>query len=144
MRRFVLILIASASLAAVACTRQTDVFTLPQTDADVTGAFNLTTANGRTLPYTAIVTLTEQQEVVSDQIVILANNTWVDSTSYINTSLVDGSTSTSSTASAGTYKVADGKITFIMTQGGTTIFAGAVTGSTLTVLFNGQPFVYMK
>ena len=146
MRRSCLIVAAcTAVVALAACNNDNSPqFTLPTTDADVAGTFNLTSANGRALPYTAAVNGNQQLDVTADEIVIAANNTWVDTTHYVLTDLLSGTAAPDSGASAGTYTIANGQIQFVMTMGGTSIFSGAVTGSKLTVLFNGQPFIYSR
>jgi hypothetical protein len=147
MRRLHLIVAACAAVVSIAACTNTDhppEFTLPTTDADVAGTFNLTSANGRALPYTAGLSATQELDVAADQIVIASNNTWVDTVQYVVTDLASGNATQTSEATAGTYTIANGKIQFVMTTGGTSIFAGAVTGNTLTVLFNGQPFVYTR
>ena len=147
MRRLPFVVAACAAIVSIAACTNTDhppEFTLPTTDADVAGTFNLTSANGRSLPYTAGLSANQELDVVGDQIVIASNNTWVDTVQYVVTDLVSGAATQTAEGTAGTYTVADGKIQFVMTSGGTSIFAGAVTGNTLTVLFNGQPFVYTR
>jgi hypothetical protein len=144
MRRTVLLLIVSSISLAAACGGDNKDLTLPPTEANVVGTFNLTSANGRLLPYTAFVTSTAQWDLAADRIVIAADNTWADTTSYNVTDFSSGAVTPQLTATAGTYKIANGQIQFVMTVGGTSIFAGAVTGSTLSVLFNGQPFTYTR
>ena len=144
MRRLALFVLVICGVTAAACTRRSDTFTLPVSDTNVTGTFTLRTANGQVPPFTAIVTTTEQWQLTFDEIILAANNTWVDTTNYAVTSFVDGSQRTQATSSAGTYTLTNGQINFIMTTGGNAIFAGAVTGNTLSVLFNGAPYVYTR
>jgi hypothetical protein len=134
----------AAVVTAAACARENNSLTLPTTDANVTGTFTLTSANGRQLPYTAFIDGTQQWDVTGDKIVIAGDNTWVDSTTYLVTELLNGSSSNQASATSGTYKIVSGQIQFVMTTGGSTIFAGSVTGNTLSVLFNGQPFIYTR
>ncbi|HEX4684768.1 MAG TPA: hypothetical protein VH277_18770 [Gemmatimonadaceae bacterium] len=144
MRRLYWALVVGVASVTAACTRDNNQLTLPITDTNVVGSFNLTSANGRVLPYTAFLTSTAQWDVAADRIVIAADNTWADTTSYNVSDLTTGAVTSQSTATAGTYKIANGQIQFVMTDGGTAIFAGAVQGNTLSVLFNGQPFIYAR
>ena len=144
MRRSFLLMLVSVVGATAACAREDNTLTLPPTDTNVVGTFNLISANGRALPYTAIVTSTEQWDVAADRIVLAADNTWADTTTYNVANLTTGEVSSRATATAGTYKIANSQIQFVMTTGGTSIFAGAVQGNQLNVLFSGQPFVYTR
>jgi hypothetical protein len=145
MRRLFLLLIVSVAGGTTACARDNNPdLTLPITDTNVVGTFNLISANGRVLPYRAFVTSTAQWDVAADRIVIAADNTWADTTTYNVADFTTGAVSSQSTATAGTYKIANGQIQFVMTAGGTSIFAGSVTQNTLSVLFNGQPFTYTR
>ncbi|HEY4303260.1 MAG TPA: hypothetical protein VGM82_02235 [Gemmatimonadaceae bacterium] len=141
MRRLILPLLAVLAIAACSSDHSLN---LDPTDANVTGSFNLTFAAGQTLPYQAFSTTTELFDIASDKIVISADNTWVDTTNYVVFELVDGSQSTQTTVSAGTYQVATSQINFVTTTGGTAAFTGSVTGNTLSVLFNGSKFVYTR
>jgi hypothetical protein len=134
------------AFAVAACSNgSTEVSqTLTPTDANVAGTFSLYTANGRTLPYSAIVTNTEVWNLVSDVITILPNNTWADTTNYSITNRNDGSVSGRGTASGGTYSIANNQINFVMTSGGAINFAGSVTGNTLTAIFDGARYYYQR
>lgn len=148
MRRPLLLLAATAVFAAgiAACGDSSPgvTQTLAPTDANVVGQFSLYTANGRTLPYQAIVTNTEIWNLVSDVLTILPNNTWADTTSYSITNRNDGTVSGRATASGGTYTIANNQINFVMTSGGTISFAGSVTGNTLTAIFDGARYYYQR
>jgi ABC-type Fe3+-hydroxamate transport system substrate-binding protein len=136
-------LIATAAIAACTTNETTEV-SLPQTDANVTGTFNLTSANGKELPYQAVVTTTEVWTLTADKIVIQPNNTWVDTTNYSVQSRLDQTITGRGSVTSGTYAIANGQINFTMTAGGSSTFVGAVTGSTLQVNFNGSRYVYLR
>jgi hypothetical protein len=140
MRRLSLLL---SALAILGCSSDKDQLTLPKTDADVVGSYSLTSSNGRSLPFIVLLTTDEEWDMTSDQFVILADNTWSETTNYqITTST--GAMRTSSTQAGGTYSIANGQINFTMTSGGTGGFTGSVTGNILSLLFNGGHFLYSK
>jgi hypothetical protein len=142
MRRLTLLI---AALVVAACTtNETTEMTLPQTDANIVGSFDLTSANGKELPYQAVVTTSEVWTLTADKIVIQPNNTWVDTTSYSVLNRLDQSTAGRGSVTSGTYAVANGQINFTMTSGGSATFVGAVTGATLQVNFNGARYVYTR
>jgi hypothetical protein len=146
MRRPVLLLSALASMALAACKQDSPGVdtSLAPTSTDVAGTFSLYTANGRTLPYQAIVTNSEVWTLVSDKITISANNTWADTTSYSITNRLDGTQTARGTASGGTWGISNNQINFIMTTGGTINFTGSVTGNTLTAIFDGARYYYSR
>jgi hypothetical protein len=116
---------------------------LGPTDTNVAGSYALTSSNGRPLPVVAFVTSDEEWDMTSDTFVIAGDNTWNETTNYLVTSLSTGSTRTTSSQSVGTYSIANAQINFTITQGKQT-FSGSVTGSYLSVLFNGGHFIYQK
>ena len=140
-------LLAAACAVAIitaACGSDTPPgFTLPTTDTNVAGIFNLTSANGQVLPY-SIVSGTQAFEITADKFAIAGDNTWMDSTWVVTTDLIGGTSAPDSGVVSGTYKIASGEIQFITTTGGDAIFNGAVTGNTLTLSLNGQPFIYTR
>lgn len=138
------VLAAALVLAVGACKTEKADLTLPVTETNVTGTFNLTLANGSLLPFTALITNTEVWTMVADKIVIAANNTWVDSTNYTVLNRNDGTTAPRSTATAGTWGIANSQINFVMTTGGTAVFIGAVVGNSLSVNFNNQRYQYSR
>lgn len=142
MRRVALLV---SALVVLGCSSDnSDPLTLPVTDTDVVGNYALTSSNGRSLPYTVLLTADEQWVITSDQFVIAADNTWSETTNYLVTALSTGGTRTSSTQASGAYAVSSGQINFTMTMGGTTPFTGSVTGNILSLLFNGGHFLYSK
>lgn len=145
MRRIALLLAAAATLAACQ-TEDTppDALTLPTTETAVAGSYTLSLANGRTVPFDAVVTTAEVWQLTGDKIVLSANGTWVDSTTYVVTNRTVNSTSNKLTASAGTYTIANGQINFLMTEGGSTAFVGAVVSNTLYVNFSGLRYTYNR
>jgi hypothetical protein len=118
--------------------------TLAPTSTDVVGAFNLITANGTAPPFPAFATATADWTLAADTVALVADKTWTEQTTYFVTSLLDNTTSTQFSVVGGTYAIADGKINFTMTQGGSLTFIGSVTGNTLTIIFTGKKFIYTK
>ena len=142
MRRFPLLLLVAAAVGCGAASGAD--LTLAPTDANVTGTFNLQTANGQVLPVRSIFNQTQEWDLTADQIILSADNTWVETSSYVVTTLLTGDQVNTQTVASGTYSVTSGQINFIMTAGGTSTFIGSVTGSTLSLVFNGGRFVYSR
>ena len=141
MRRISLLL---SALVVLGCSNDSESLTLPTTDVNVVGTYSLTSSNGRSLPFTVLLTADEQWLITSDQFVIAGDNTWSETTNYLITTLSTGSTRTSSTQASGTYAISNGQINFTMTAGGSTPFTGSVTGNILSLLFNGGHFLYTR
>ena len=143
MRRLPLLLFA---LVALGCGDSGADVSLAPTDANVTGTFNLQSSDGVGLPLLAGYTSDGQTEIdmSADQIIIAADNTWAEVTSSRFTSLVDLTSSSQATNSAGTYDISNNKINFVMTSGGTEKFSGSVIGNTLQVAYNGSRLVYTR
>ncbi|MDB4878060.1 MAG: hypothetical protein JWM41_4506 [Gemmatimonadetes bacterium] len=145
MRRLPLILLAVAALGCGGSTTPPEaLLTLPATDANVVGTFHLVTANGASLPIVAVNSATQQANLTADTLVIVADNTWVETSIFNITSLIDGTQGTARSVSSGTYLIANSQINFTTTAGGTNAFAGSVTGNTLSLVFNNKPFVYSR
>ncbi|HTI61964.1 MAG TPA: hypothetical protein VL524_00550 [Gemmatimonadaceae bacterium] len=133
-----------ASLALLtACQSSSSDFQLGPTDANVAGQFTLVSINSNPLPVSALVTTAESWDLTSDTLSITADGKWAETTVYVVTQASDGSTSTRSTGVNGTYTIADQKINFMQT-GGTATFTGSVRGSSLTLLYNGGHFFYVR
>ena len=130
-------------LAVLGCGSDSQSITLGPTDANVAGTYSLTSSNGRPLPVIAFVTVDEEWDMTSDQFVIGADNTWSETTNYIVTTLATGATRSTSSQSVGTYAIANAQINFTITQGSIT-FTGSVSGTYLSVLFNGGHFIYQR
>src|ERR1043166_6253556 len=142
MRRLSFLLLLAAGAA---CTSKAALdLTLPPTETNVTGTFTLNSANGRLVPYQAILTTTEVWVLTSDKIVLLANNSWVDTTYYSVTNRADGSVSPRGSTSGGTYEIANSQINFTMTAGGAEKFVGAVVNNSLSVNYNGLRYLYTR
>jgi hypothetical protein len=136
--------ILAVMLALLGCEQSSAEPTLSPTDANVAGAYALTTANGRLLPIIISLTADAEVDMTADRFVIAADNTWTDTTTYAVKSFSDGTVTSQQTGATGTYAIADGQINFIMKTGGTSAFPGSVTGNTLSLLFNGGRFVYLR
>ena len=141
MRRIALVV----SLAALAgCGGDTPAFTLGPTDANVVGTFSLTNSNGRVLPIVARITAEEEWDMTSDQLIIRADLTWSETSNFKVITFLTGGIATQQTSSSGTYTIADSKINFVMTVGGTATYTGSVSGNTLTMIYNGGHFIYTR
>ena len=133
-----------AVMTLAACGSDTPSIPLTPTDADVTGSFNLSTANGQAPPYALFQTNTERWSLATDRMVIAANNTYADTTTYTVVKIADGTASTQTTTSAGTYQIANNKINFTTTVNGDNTFTGSVNGNTLVLLYQTGRFVYSR
>ena len=131
-------------LALLGCGHDSEEPTLAPTDANVTGSYALSTANGRLLPIIVSLTADAEWDLSADQFMIFADHTWTDTTTYAVKSFTSGAVTTQQTGASGTYAIANGQINFTMFTGGTGTFPGSVTGNTLSLLFNGGHFVYSR
>src|SRR5690242_13024279 len=104
MRRASLLL---SALVVLGCSSDTDPQPLTPTDANIVGSYALTSSNGRTLPLTILVTADEAWDMTSDQFVIAADKTWIETTNYKITTLATGAQRTSATQASGTYAIAN-------------------------------------
>ena len=153
MRRSFSPLVAFATCVALIATVESCVkgptdATLPAlipTDSNIAGSFDLVAVNGLPLPSTQQVNATQAVEVLAERIVVASNRTWADTSTTVIIDLTTGTTSaTSRTSSAGTLGIANGTIQFVTTLGGGSAFTGSVHQDTLTVLFGGTRFVYVR
>jgi hypothetical protein len=141
MRRLSLVL---SALVLMGCSSDSEPASLSPTDVNVVGSYALTTSNGRPLPFVVFLSADEEWDISSDQFVIAADNTWIETTNYTITAFANGAQRTSTTQASGTYAVSSGQIKFTMLTGGSTPFTGSVTGNTLSLLFNGGHFTYTR
>jgi hypothetical protein len=143
MRRL-LALCTAVTLVACNSTDDPNVgFVLPPTDANVAGTFVLASANGFVPPFDVILNSQERWTLVQDRLVIQGDQTWVDSTDYHIVRAGNQETDTT-TASAGTYNIAEQHINFTMTLGGTITFEGSVVADTLSVSNGGRLYRYLR
>jgi ABC-type uncharacterized transport system auxiliary subunit len=144
-RHLTLALAATVVTTIAACGSDSNAaLTLAPTEANVVGTYNLSLAAGQTLPYFAYDSATASVNVAADKIVLLANNSWVDTTTYAVVDLTTGSISTQQSATAGAYEVKSGQINFVKTIGGSGAFIGSVTSNVLTVIFVSQRYIYTR
>jgi hypothetical protein len=141
MRRLALLLLVGSLLS---CQTATDTFELGPTDANVGGTFALTTINGGILPVLARLTSVEEWDLAADTLRISNDSTWTETSFYNVTTIADGSVAHSQSIASGVYVVAGKQINFTMRVGGTASVIGAVQGSTLTLVFNDNHFVYLR
>jgi hypothetical protein len=136
MRR-ILAVVCTAAMAFVAgC--GSDSPTTP-TQASVAGTWNLTTVNGAQLPYT-LQAANPKTEVLGDQLVVLANGTFTESTQLRYTS---GTTVTTETVpDGGTYTLNGTSATLNFSDGSAT--AGTLSGNSFTIAVPGLSLVYQK
>lgn len=137
------------AVAALACgSHEGPDLTLAPTDANVIGTFTLLTSNGHTLPVIGAFLFTDAQwDLTADRMVIAADNTWVETTTYKVTNLNTLTDSNQTTVASGTYSVNAGQIVFTMLIPQTTPplgFTGSVTGNSLSVIFSGSRFFYSR
>ena len=131
-------------VALSACGSDAAEFTLGPTDANVVGTFSLTNSNGRLLPIVARLTGEEEWDMTSDQLTLLADLTWTETSTYKVTTFQTGGISTQQTMASGTYAIVDSKINFVMTVGGSAMYTGSVTGNILSMIYNGGHFIYTR
>lgn len=118
---------------------------LGPTDTAIAGSYNLAEIGGLPLPSTTQVNAQQAIEVDSERIVIAADRTWADTSTTVIVDVVSGNTSLPTrTISSGTLNITSGKINFVTTSGGGSAFSGSVKQDTLTVLFTGTQFTYVK
>lgn len=141
MRRLAPLLLVGSLLS---CQMATDTFELGPTDTNVGGTFALTTINGGVLPVIARLSTVEEWDLTADTLRISNDSTWAETSFYNVTTLADGTVNQSQSIASGVYVVADKQINFTMRVGGTASFIGAVQGSTLTLVFNDNHFVYLR
>ena len=147
-QKLIAVLSLCAATAAVACMStpsESGLGALNPTDTSIAGAYNLVAINGLPLPSTTQVNASQSLEVDAEQNVIGTDRSWVDTSTTVVIDLVSGNNSTPRlTASAGTLNITNGTINFVTTSGGGSAFTGSVKQDTLTVLFTGTRFVYVK
>jgi len=142
MRRLAAALVLCAAM--IGCAESSATFTLPTTDANVTGTFSLVAANGQPLPIVAQLTPTEQWNLSADKLVLDTLGKWTETTTYTVLTLASGATRDTLANTIGTYAIANGQINFIVTTPPGGGFTGSVTGKTLTLLYSGGTFQYTR
>ena len=139
-----------AATIAVACVKgPTDgsvtLDLLDPTDTAIAGSYDLVAINGQPLPSTTKVNASQAIEVDAERIVIGPDRSWADTSTTVVVDLVSGNGSPpTQTVSAGTLNITAGTINFVTTTGGGSAFKGSVNKDTLTVLFTGTRFIYVK
>ncbi|HXD50236.1 MAG TPA: hypothetical protein VN600_15755 [Gemmatimonadaceae bacterium] len=139
-----------AATIAVACVKgPTDgsvtLDLLDPTDTAIAGSYDLVAINGQPLPSTTKVNASQAIEVDAERIVIGPDRSWADTSTTVVVDLVSGNGSPpTQTISAGTLNITAGTINFVTTTGGGSAFKGSVNKDTLTVLFTGTRFIYVK
>jgi hypothetical protein len=136
--------LAGLSVVAACQGSSSEPFQLGPTDANVAGRFSLAAINSNPLPVPALQTTTEDWALTSDTLSIADNGQWTETTVYLVTQIADGSTSTRTSSIAGTYTIVNQRINFLQTSGGSATFTGSVQGNTLTLLYQGSHFMYVR
>ena len=136
--------LAGVAILAACQGSSSEPFQLGPTDANVTGRFSLAAINSSPLPVPALQTTTEDWALTSDTLALADNGQWTETTVYLVTQVADGATSTRTSTIAGTYSIVAQKINFLQTTGGSATFTGSVQGNTLTVLYQGSHFMYVR
>src|SRR6185312_12782752 len=132
-----------AATIAVACVKgPTDgsvtLDLLDPTDTAIAGSYDLVAINGQPLPSTTKVNASQAIEVDAERIVIGPDRSWADTSTTVVVDLVSGN------GSPPTQTISAGTINFVTTTGGGSAFKGSVNKDTLTVLFTGTRFIYVK
>jgi hypothetical protein len=118
---------------------------LDPTDTAIAGSYDLVSIAGLPLPSTTTVNASQGIEIDAERIVIGTDHTWADTSTTVIVDLVNGNNSApAQTVSSGTLNITNGAINFVTTTGGGSAFKGSVRNDTLTVLFTGTQFVYVK
>ena len=143
MRRLALLMIP---VLVAACMSTVDnSIPLDPTDANVSGAFSLSSINGTALPVIASVTSTQEFDLMSDTVSMTTDGAWTETSVYKVTLLADNTTSSLVTQVSGTYAIANQQINFVQTSGsGGLTFAGSVHGNQLTIVYGGSQFFYNR
>ena len=94
------------------------------------------------MPLLAGSTTTQEIDLVADTMAIAKDNTWAETSYYNLTAFADGTMTTAQTVASGTYAVSGGQINFTMLVGGNATFAGSVTGTTLSLVYNNARYIY--
>ena len=135
MRRILVSVFTAATVLLSAC--GSDSTTAP-TPTSIAGTWNLSTVNGAALPF--VLQASPKIEILSDQIVILANGTFTQST---QARLTNGTTITTQTIpDGGTYSLNGTAATFTFTDGGSE--TATVSGNSMTIAETGLSLVYNK
>ena len=135
MRRILVSVFTAATVLLSAC--GSDSTTAP-TPTSIAGTWNLTTVNGAALPF--VLQASPKIEILSDQIVILANGSFTQST---QARLTNGTTITTQTIpDGGTYSLNGTAATFTFTDGGSE--TATVSGNSMTIAETGLSLVYNK
>jgi hypothetical protein len=154
-----------AVLALVGCANSSDVLNgtlpitgapLPVTNVDVIGTFALLSADGVPLPFTVFTTATAEWRLKADAIVLAPDGTWSETSTYLVLPLVNGvptapvvslgdTVPTRQSVVSGTYRVANGQINFVLTDGGArSTFVGSVSGNALILAFENKRYAYTR
>ena len=137
-----------AATIAVACVKgptEGSVDFLNPTDTAIAGSYDLMTIAGLPLPSTTKVNAGQAIEIDAERIVIGTDRSWTDTSTTVIVDLVNGNNSPpTQTISSGTLNITNGAINFVTTVGGGSAFKGSVRNDTLTVLFTGTQFIYVK
>jgi hypothetical protein len=146
--RTIAVLTLGVATIAVACVKgptETSLNVLDPTDTAITGSYDLVAINGTPLPSTTKVNAAQAIEVDAERIVIGTDRSWADTSTTVIVDLASGNNSPpTQTISAGTLDITNGAINFVTTTGGGSAFKGSVKNDTLTVLFTGTRFLYVK
>ena len=154
-----------AVLALVGCADSSDVLNvtvpivgapLPVTNVDVIGTFALVSFDGVPLPFTVFTTATAEWRLTADAIVLAPDGTWSETSTYRVLPLANGvpvvavisggdTVSTRQLVVSGSYRIDNGQINFVLTDGGaTSTFVGSVSGNALILAFEGKRYAYTR
>ena len=154
-----------AVLALVGCADSTDVLNatlpitgapLPVTSVDVIGTFALINSDGVGLPFTVFTSATAEWRLTADAIALAPDGTWTETSTYLVLPLVNGvpavpvgtggdTVLTRQLVVSGSYRITNGEINFVLTDGGaTSTFVGSVSGNVLILAFKDRRYAYTR
>jgi hypothetical protein len=105
----------------------------------LTGTWNLTAVEGKSLPYKILGPGT--REVTADVLTLAADGTFSESTTIQTTA--NGTVTTETVPDSGTYEFNSVVVTFHFMSNGT-IGSGTISGKKMTVVTSGLSFTYTK
>jgi hypothetical protein len=132
-------LIPALAIALASCTEATGV-----ANADILGRWNLSTVDGRPLPFAVDESATQRVEIVADDLTLNENGSLTGSTSL---RLIENGqvVSTESFQQTGTWTRTGSSLSMRITEDGETFDSSATVGDgTLTVNGGGNVFIYRR
>jgi hypothetical protein len=107
----------------------------------IVGTWSLRTLNGSNLPFMIAQDGSFKIEIVSDILTVAAGSTFTEIRTLRSSD--DGAAATEEYSDAGSYSIS-GKAVIFTFQSGSLPFKGTLNGHTLTLVLDGQQYVYQK